>query len=234
MSFDVDVTTTAIVNQLFNRLLAMNPAFKQSWPTEAEFKATKKEWILAFQDARIDSVEKVQKGLKELRLSPSPFVPSPGEFISMCRLTPEDIGAPPVEQAFDEACRQAHPQSWKPNWSHAIVMHAYQRTGSSVFLNSKKETSYKKFQQHYDQACLDYQDGKIMAQIEYKTPFSKSDIEEPETIGQYEFVRPGVLKQYEHVSSFEEFKAICDKIIKNDDTALRALVDNIERQMAQK
>ncbi|CAB4148575.1 Replication P [uncultured Caudovirales phage] len=77
--------TIAIVNILFERIIAINPAFKQAWPTEHEFKLTKKEWIVAFTDAKLNDIEQVKIGLAVMRMNPSPFIPSPGQFILWCR-----------------------------------------------------------------------------------------------------------------------------------------------------
>ncbi len=77
--------TVDIVNTLFERVIAINPAFKQAWPTEYEFKLTKKEWITAFMDAKLSDIEQIKRGLSVMRMSASPFIPSPGQFIEWCR-----------------------------------------------------------------------------------------------------------------------------------------------------
>lgn len=80
-----DNRTIDIVNALFERIVAINPAFRQAWPTEHEFKMTKKEWVIAFIEAKLSDVEQIKRGLSEMRLSTSPFIPSPGQFIQWCR-----------------------------------------------------------------------------------------------------------------------------------------------------
>lgn len=171
----IDKNTINVVNELFAVLRAVNPAFKQSWPTEAEYKATKRQWVLAFEDADLRSIEQIQKGLSALRLSASPFVPSPGQFIEMCRLAPEDVGAPSVRDAYLEACKKSHPSFGDDKrWSHQAVGYARNLVGAHILMNMPESKTYKLFEDAYVVACQDIHNGKNMSQIEaqkqcYKT-----------------------------------------------------------------
>lgn len=226
----IDEKSIKIVNTIFERLVAINPAFKQAWPTDVELAAAKREWVIAFEDSGIKDLHLIKKGLSKVRLDSSPFPPSPGRFMAWCLPDHTDIGAPDLESAYKEACLQAHPQSWKKDWSHAAVKHAYQRTGNHTFLNSPADKAFDKFEAHYKQACLDYASGKIMEQIEPNKFVSKSDLNKAETVGNYEFSRPGVLKLYEKVSSLEECISICEKILGKGDARLREFISQLERR----
>lgn len=157
-----------IVNQLFEKLTVIMPAFKQSWPNEGDFKLAKKEWMLAFRDANINSLEQLKNGINKFRKLPKAFVPSPGEFIAMCRQTPEEMGAPSIDVAYNEACTKYHP-SYGPNknWSHPAVKHAAESYGQEIHKGTIKETK-SKFEKIYLDSCQQYQDGKILNQLEDK------------------------------------------------------------------
>lgn len=231
MLTDNEYATATVVNALFEKLTFINPAFKQAWPTQREFEGAKVEWTLAFIQKGITSLDQIRRGLESYRLNPSPFVPSPGQFLELCIPTAADIGAPSVELAFQEASEQAHPQSWKKTWSHPAVHHAYKLTGPQSFLSDGASRVFDKFSQHYRQAILDYAAGKIMDQLPAPKPHaSRTDEDKPETIGKYEFVRPGILKQYQHVKGPEEAFAIIDKLLGKGDGKLRALVDRMQAQ----
>ena len=171
-------TTATIVNQLFDRLIAINPAFKQAWPTEHEFQATKKEWVLAFVDSGIKTIEQLKQGLKAVRMNPSPFIPSPGQFIAMCKQGPEDIGAPTVEKAYDEACIKSHP-SYGPdkNWSHAAVENARNNVGAYNLTNLPARQTKKLFSDAYFDACDLFGSGSNLSQIEQRSERVFTDVD---------------------------------------------------------
>lgn len=163
-------TTASIVNYLFEKLIAISPAFKQAWPNESEFQATKKEWVLAFVESNINSIEFLKKGLAALRKSPTPFVPSPGEFIEMCYPSPEDIGAPSLESAYREATYNSHPSSGEDKkWTHDVVRHAWLATGSWILSQYTRDKSLALFKKHYEHAIFLYASGGLRNQLEDKT-----------------------------------------------------------------
>ena len=159
--------TARIVNQLFERLIAINPAFKQAWPTEEEFRATKKEWTLAFAESGINSIEQIKKGLAKQRLSASPFVPSPGAFMASCKASPEDIGAPAIELAYDEACRKSHPSYGdNKNWSHPVVLHARNKVGSHKLTGLDRKSTFPAYKEAYLDSCDQHAFGSNLNQLE--------------------------------------------------------------------
>lgn len=87
-----------IVNQLFFALQSIFPAFKQAWPSEALYDKAKIEWTKAFVQAGINNSEKISIGLSKCRLMNTPWIPSPGEFIAMCK--PEISLVPPFYVAL--------------------------------------------------------------------------------------------------------------------------------------
>lgn len=161
-----DENAINVVNQLFEKLVVIMPAFKQAWPTEKEFDLTKKEWVIAFKQAEINSIEQLRRGIDHFRTLPRAFIPSPGEFISMCKPTPKDIGAPSPEDAYLEACRNAHPTEKNPKWSHIVVRHAANSTGMFVLRTEPMSISKPIFRLQYEDSCLQFAEGRIMEQIE--------------------------------------------------------------------
>ncbi len=80
-----DATTANVINELFRIIVANFPAFKQAWPTEAEYEFAKKEWIKAFNQVGLRDIEDIQRGIDKFRLLETPFVPSPGQFLALCK-----------------------------------------------------------------------------------------------------------------------------------------------------
>lgn len=225
------MSTTEIVNILFEKMVAMNPAFKQSWPTDKELQNTKKEWIEAFKDVNLHNLSLIKKGLKKLRLSTSPFAPSVGEFIKMCKPEPKDANAPKLDRAYKEACFYSNPSNGPAKWSHPAVKSAWQRTGAWTLTHESRERTYPKFEKVYLEAIEAFLDGTLTEPLEDKRSHHHQS-EKPFNTKQYQFAKPGVLKQYEHVKSREEAMAICDKLLGKGDSALRKIIEKLSEQTA--
>lgn len=161
-----DDMTIKIVNEIFDRLLAMSPGYRAAWPTENSFQATKREWMNAFKLANLTNVNRIKKGLDKARLNPNPFIPSPGQFIDWCKVEPEDIGAPDTNKAYDEACRLSHPCETNKNWSHDAIRLAAQQTGSHFLRTEAKTKSFPIFEKNYFKAIEEYDLGRNMHRIE--------------------------------------------------------------------
>ena len=87
-----------IVNDLFVVFQSIFPAFKQAWPTATEFENAKREWVKAFKYAGIIDIEAIKLGVNKFRVLETPFVPSPGQFIAMCKTEVSMI--PPMYSAL--------------------------------------------------------------------------------------------------------------------------------------
>jgi hypothetical protein len=87
-----------LINDLFVVFQSIFPAFKQAWPTQSEFENSKREWIKAFKLVNLCDLETIKIGVNKFRLLENPFVPSPGQFIAMCK--PEVSLVPPMYRAL--------------------------------------------------------------------------------------------------------------------------------------
>jgi hypothetical protein len=163
-----DQTTAEIINELFRILVAINPAFKQAWPTEQEFSNTKRQWVIAFEENGICSLEAVKHGISSVRRSPTPFIPSPGAFIEASKMTPEQLGAPSLEDAYAEACRKSHKYyGAEKNWSHNAVGLTAKLVGRFRLCERPERETFPLFKKRYIQVCQDYGAGRTMNQIEH-------------------------------------------------------------------
>lgn len=77
--------TAEIVNKLFLTMQAIFPAFQKAWPTEKEFEMAKVQWVKAFIESNLKDIEDIKRGIANYRKLATPFVPSPGQFIQMCK-----------------------------------------------------------------------------------------------------------------------------------------------------
>jgi hypothetical protein len=93
-SSSVNKDTLELVNQIFERLRAIYPAWKQAMPDNDAVRASKKEWLGGLMDAGIADWGLIQAGVDACRGSGSPFWPSVGQFIGYChKAAMERMGA---------------------------------------------------------------------------------------------------------------------------------------------
>ncbi|WP_279084143.1 replication protein P [Kluyvera ascorbata] len=77
--------TAEIFNSLFSALRAAFPASIHSFNDQAEFNELRRQWLMAFRENGITTMEQVNAGLRVARRQERPFLPSPGQFIAWCR-----------------------------------------------------------------------------------------------------------------------------------------------------
>jgi hypothetical protein len=152
------------INWLFFEIQSILPAFKQAWPTKGEYAAAKRNWTLAFCESNLKSMNQIKIGLKRLRSQISPFVPTCGQFIELCKATAQELGLPTVEKAYTEACAAAHPQGDKI-FSHRVVEHAFVNVGSYNLKTYPKSVSYPMFEHAYEVSCQSFMNGDKLTEI---------------------------------------------------------------------
>lgn len=89
-----------IVDKVFKQLETIYPGYRHQIPTPEAINACKLEWTKAFYENGINNVEAIRRGFVIARKQETDFMPSCGKFVSWCKLTPESIGWPSVEQAL--------------------------------------------------------------------------------------------------------------------------------------
>lgn len=163
------------INWLFFEIQSILPAFKQAWPTKGEYDGAKRNWILALCESDLKSIQQIKMGLKSLRAQTSPFVPTCGQFIALCKPSAHDLGLPPVEKAYIEACEAAHPQGSKI-FSHKVVENAFINVGSYNLRTYPKSSSYPMFEHAYQLSCQAFMNGEKLAEIPKAIEGKTSDL----------------------------------------------------------
>jgi len=211
MQKDYDEVTVNVVNQLFENLFSVCKAWKVALGDEQAVGDCKRQWLSAFKENNVTNIERIKKGMVKLRARKMPFLPSPGEFIALCRLDPVDVGAPSIEDAYKEAVKNAYPDGSEKRWSHPCVRHAYLRSGAFDMRTEPKTKTYPLFEKNYLGSLEDYAEGKIHEQISHKKPESQGKYGPVTGFGGHEWVKPGIMKQYECIRTHED----CMDVISN-------------------
>lgn len=100
-----------VVNTLLAQLKIIFPAWGKAFPTAQAEQRANQEWTKALVEANCTRRDQLERGMRVARQQDIPFFPSPGMFIKWCELTPESLGLPSVDQAFDDVARRrrSHP-----------------------------------------------------------------------------------------------------------------------------
>lgn len=100
-----------VVNNVFEKLTVIFPAWQRAFPTPETLKSARTEWTKALVQAGVVTTQALQIGFNVARKQDIPFFPSPGQFISWCKPTPEAFGLPTLEIALMEVARHraTHP-----------------------------------------------------------------------------------------------------------------------------
>ncbi len=157
------------IEKLFKNLTGIFPAFRQAWPDDEIYDQAKLEWMKAFKQVGLNQQTMIQRGIERFRIMGKAFVPTPGEFIEMCKLSPEDRGLLSVEMAYREACLKSHP-TYGPekNWSHPSVKWAARQTSSHTLCNFSRKESFPIFERFYLESINLLEKGELKNQIEDK------------------------------------------------------------------
>lgn len=100
-----------IVSGVFTQLQSIFAAWRHSYPTDELVDSAKREFAKALIEAGVTTLEQIGVGMREARKQTIPFFPSPGMFIEWCKVTPESLGMPSLDQALHEVARHriSHP-----------------------------------------------------------------------------------------------------------------------------
>ena len=90
-----------IFNNLFSELRAAFPASMANFRDQADVNEFRRQWLLAFQENGIHTLEQVAAGMRVARRQERPFLPSPGQFVAWCKQSGGALGIT-VEQVNAE------------------------------------------------------------------------------------------------------------------------------------
>ncbi|ENR0028986.1 DNA replication protein [Yersinia enterocolitica] len=91
-----------IFNELFRQLKAAFPALMTSIKDQSDLNDLRRQWVLAFIENGITSIDQVNAGMKIARQQATPFLPSPGQFIAWCKQgATRAAGLPDADELYD-------------------------------------------------------------------------------------------------------------------------------------
>lgn len=161
-SESLDPHAKDLVNKLFGFFFAICRGFEKQYHDPQRLSAEKTQWVMAFNDIGYNSLENIHLGIKKCRLETPINTPTIGQFISWCKLSPDDLGLWTKEQAYKrvfpilrkEAIDISDDQS-------AIINHAIKETGIYDLKNHSESKTRPLFEHNYEIAVRDFLSGKL-------------------------------------------------------------------------
>ncbi|HFD2060288.1 TPA: replication protein P [Serratia marcescens] len=151
----VNENAEKLVDLLFTNLVQVFPAAKQTaLRTPAEVDAAKRQWILAFAENGITSVEQLQAGMRMARQQESDFWPSCGKFIGWCKTGAAlNAGLPSVDEVEAEfkrySANRGHVRPEDFNWSAPVMYWIVIDVRHQMLQYNHTESEFRKsIQQH--------------------------------------------------------------------------------------
>lgn len=93
--------TAEIFNALFSALRAAFPAAMAGFREQNDFNELRRQWVLAFHENGITTMEQIAAGMRIARRQERPFLPSPGQFVAWCKQSGGALGIT-VDQVLAE------------------------------------------------------------------------------------------------------------------------------------
>lgn len=119
--------TAEIFNALFSALRAAFPASIHTFNDQDAFDELRRQWLMAFRENGITTMEQVNAGLRVARRQERPFLPSPGQFIAWCREGRSALGISAADVMAEYWKWQKlifrYPSSEQYPWSNPVLYH---------------------------------------------------------------------------------------------------------------
>ena len=182
-----------LVNRLFLIFWGICKGFDKEYMNLEKLSITKNQWVQAFSEIGLDSLEKAERGISRCRFAGLINTPTIKDFIDWCKTTDEGLGFMCSEDAYDKAMeinRQFSDFKEKLSEHQMLVLrHSIRETGSYKLRTLPEATSWPIFKRKYEIAIRDYRAGKLLP-IPEAIEDKRQDIP-----------KDGILPQYTHIKT---------------------------------
>jgi len=154
-----------VMDSLFEKIVAICPAFRAAYQTQNDFENAKREWLIGFKDVGLTDLKQIQVGVNKLRMSESPFVPSFGQFVKLCQPLAADMGMPAFENAYTEACKNSSPYEREKKWSHPVIRYTVRQLSTHFISNNAESVVRPRFEKAYEDSCRRFMAGELREEL---------------------------------------------------------------------
>ena len=159
-------------NEVFKRVIAICPAWKQAFSTADAAKDARREWLIGFSDAENITGDAIESALKCLRDKGSPFMPTIGEFLVWCEESYLPAGTLSATDAYAEWLQYDMGKSdisalSQPTYHTMSVIYGSGRKGHLT--GSKPAESEKYWTTRYKATLDRMKEGKLLKPVPGET-----------------------------------------------------------------
>lgn len=140
--------TAEIFNELFRQLLAVFPVLANK--SMEDLNEMRRQWLLAFKENGITTVEQINAGMRVARKQEKPFMPSPGLFIKWCKDSGAVLGVTLVD-VMNEFHRYSREKGLHTGgaerfpWSHPVMYWIVTETRRAMYQRQLSVVETEKF-----------------------------------------------------------------------------------------
>jgi len=152
-----------VLNYIFKEIKIICVSHRYVWATQEDYINAKRSWYRAFNLVGLNNMALIERGLDKLRIrcgKEASFVPTSGQFIEMCKITPEEMGIPSLEEAYREAATQG-----RSTWSHPIVYYAWYNSGPFEMKTLPRSQNFPIFERNYQILLRKMLNGEELPEI---------------------------------------------------------------------
>jgi hypothetical protein len=161
----LDLHVTDVVNKLFAFFYSICRGFEKQYQDPKRLNIEKTQWIRAFMDVGLNTLEKVQLGVKKCRIESPINTPTIGQFIKWSTPSPEELGIPRIEDAYIQACENSKTYNTKKTWSHQAVYHAWSMCNPFDLASLPKKNTFPIFERNYEITVKMIMRGEFLKEI---------------------------------------------------------------------
>ena len=191
-----------IFNELFVQLQAAFPASVSTIREQNKLNEFRKQWMLAFLENGITTMEQVNAGMRHARASESPFWPSPGQFIKWCKDSKMVLGVT-IDDVMAEFHRYSKEKSLYPGgperfpWRHPVMYWVVCDTRRAMYQRQLSEIEVEK----HARRLLDDWAKKVASGQQIPDPVEETP---PDLSGVERFLQSGFKDIYETLTREEK------------------------------
>lgn len=160
----LDPLAGQLVEQIFVKIALICRGFDSFYADRNRLNAEKTQWVLAFSKLGIKTRKQIEPALNRLELHRYPNPPQLGEFLEWRKCSPQDIGLPEFEKAYQMSILINQQFSeYKPecNKTFTVIRHAINSIGTMAYREMKMDKARKMFQHAYEVACRQFMEGEL-------------------------------------------------------------------------
>lgn len=138
-----------LFNGIFEQLRAAFPASAATYKNQDDVNEVRRQWVIAFVENGITTQAQVETGMKRARKEESPYMPSPGKFVSWCKdsstvlgITTDDAMAEFRRYNRDKG-RYATPEEF--NWTKPVMYWLVTEARRAMYQRQLSESEVESF-----------------------------------------------------------------------------------------